>query len=59
MGSLPYPGGIGPLNLLIDSAGIKPLTTWDFGRQAAEIQIPVAALNRNIALGIPVIEPLG
>jgi hypothetical protein len=31
----------------------------DFDRQVAEIQIRIAVLNRYIALGIPVTEPVG
>ena len=31
----------------------------DFERQAAEIQVRVALLNRYSALGVPVTEPVG
>jgi DNA repair photolyase len=35
------------------------LLARDFERQVAEIQIRIAVLNRDTALGIPVTEPIG
>ncbi|KIC38521.1 transposase [Ruegeria sp. ANG-R] len=35
------------------------LMARDFGRQVAELQVPIAVLNRYTALGIPVTEPAG
>jgi hypothetical protein len=37
----------------------QSLMARDFERQAAEIQIRIAVLNRYTALGIPVTEPVG
>jgi hypothetical protein len=37
----------------------QSLMARDFDRQVAEIQIPIAVLNRYTALGIPVTEPVG
>ena len=35
------------------------LMARDFDRQVAELQIRIAELNRDTALGIPVTEPVG
>jgi hypothetical protein len=37
----------------------QSLMARDFERQVAEIQIPIAVLNRYTALGIPITEPVG
>jgi hypothetical protein len=61
----PCRGSKGPLNLLVDSTGIKAAGEgeWrmarDFDRQVAELRVHVAVLNGDTALGIPVTEPVG
>jgi len=60
---LPYRGGTGPLNLLIDSTGITAegvaLMACAFDRQVAEVRVRVAEPNRYTALGVSVTEPAG
>jgi hypothetical protein len=37
----------------------QPLMARDFEMQVAEIQIRIAVLNRDTALGIPITQPVG